>query len=596
MQLGLAIDKTSVQMLNCLLSTLEKTKFWSAIKQPIDQLRSMESSLDPFVVISIIGQHILTLNYYLESSILLECCLKIGTDSLKLKSSIYSALSVAYWKMGDNKSDLAIDAIKNDCACVIKLNDLNGQYRAVANLSNAYYQLEQYEDSLKNFKTQLDLAKLLNDKCKILITLQMIANVQQKMKQFDDAIESFQEFLKLAKQEDKNDEKLKGLKSLTFLHVQIDQIEKAINYQEQLCRLVDKVSNFNRFKTKAYLELSGLYELINDCKKSNEICLKLLKSTNDNNYQLIIYEKLAINQLKSSNFIDAKKWFEKQLNLLNSTKSTNDEKLNCLINLATVNFNLKNYQLSIDLNEESLKIINSQESNKEKKVRVLSSLGECYFILNDYTKCIEYLKEQLNMDQSIEQINKTNQVGYLNAMKKLSVCYNRTNQLDDELKMYFQILSYAKRLNNLSNQLWSYYKIGFSYYTNRAYDQAISIFQEYLNLIEDLNEDDQINLDNEIQLTNEQKNRIYHTIALIHLKSNNFIESFNYFKKDLNLIGELKNHLLDLNITNINLNNLEDLNDLMNCTKICCLLISPAKNKINQSIDDILVAFNDLQI
>ena len=53
----------------------------------------------PFVIISVIGQELLAQGRYGNAVEVLESALKIGTCSLKLRGSVFSALSSAYWAL-----------------------------------------------------------------------------------------------------------------------------------------------------------------------------------------------------------------------------------------------------------------------------------------------------------------------------------------------------------------------------------------------------------------------------------------------------------------------------------------------------------------
>lgn len=568
---------------------MENTRFWSSIEPSLSQLKSIETLPNPFLVISLVGQHILTLDYFLESSILLDCCLKIDTESLKLKSSIYSSIAVSYWKLANSNNqlentNLALDAMKNDLNCVIKLNDLNGQYRALTNLGAAFYQLKQFNEALENYSAQLDVARMLDNRTKIIGTLKLIANVHQQLKDYRAAIASYEELLNLARQEDDLNLILKCSKTLSALFAQSNDLRKSIDYQEQVCRLVENVTKFEKLKPKAYLELGDLCERVGDHQKSVEISQNLLNSTNDRNLKLLIYEKLANNELKVSNFSDAKNWLEKQL-ILTDLNENKEIKLNCLANLASVNFKLNNYQLSIDLNGQLLNQLDDETADgKERKIAVLNSLGECFYNLNNYQKAMKYFKDQLKLDNDQSRTIER-KPDRLDAMKKLSVCYKKTNQLDDMLKLYFDVLNYAKQIDDLDAQLWSFYNIGLLYSTNGAYEQAISIFDEYLTLLND--ESDTTRPDERI--------KVYHMLALINHKMNKHNESFDYFRRDPNLMEQLKEHLHDLNI---NIDTLDGpINDdlVITSTKICCLLISP-KGQPNPTVDDIINSFNELNL
>lgn len=61
----------------------------------------MKLDKSPFVVVSVIGQELLTAGHHGASVVVLEAALKIGTCSLKLRGSVFSALSSAYWSLGN---------------------------------------------------------------------------------------------------------------------------------------------------------------------------------------------------------------------------------------------------------------------------------------------------------------------------------------------------------------------------------------------------------------------------------------------------------------------------------------------------------------
>jgi len=63
------------------------------------QLERMRLETSVFVVISVIGQELLSGGYYASAVVVLESGLKIGTSNLKLKGSVFSALSSAYWAL-----------------------------------------------------------------------------------------------------------------------------------------------------------------------------------------------------------------------------------------------------------------------------------------------------------------------------------------------------------------------------------------------------------------------------------------------------------------------------------------------------------------
>ncbi len=61
----------------------------------------MRLDRSPFVVISVVGQELLARGRYRSAVETLEAALRIGTCSLKLRGSVFSALSSAYWALNN---------------------------------------------------------------------------------------------------------------------------------------------------------------------------------------------------------------------------------------------------------------------------------------------------------------------------------------------------------------------------------------------------------------------------------------------------------------------------------------------------------------
>jgi hypothetical protein len=55
----------------------------------------------PFVIVSVVGQEVLNAGHTADAINILECALRIGSTSLKLRQSVLSALSTAYYNIGD---------------------------------------------------------------------------------------------------------------------------------------------------------------------------------------------------------------------------------------------------------------------------------------------------------------------------------------------------------------------------------------------------------------------------------------------------------------------------------------------------------------
>lgn len=82
----------------------------------------MKLDQSPFVVISVVGQELLSAACYAASLVVLESALRIGTCSLKLRGSVFSALSSAHWRQGN--IDKAIACMLQDLTIAKSLGNL----------------------------------------------------------------------------------------------------------------------------------------------------------------------------------------------------------------------------------------------------------------------------------------------------------------------------------------------------------------------------------------------------------------------------------------------------------------------------------------
>ena len=110
--IGLAHDPENSQLLSGLIEASLKSPLRHSLEPTFQQLQSMNLDSLPFVVVSIVGQELLGTGQYRAAAGVLEAALSVGSTSLKLRGSVLSALSSAYWAM--NSLDQAINYMLQD--------------------------------------------------------------------------------------------------------------------------------------------------------------------------------------------------------------------------------------------------------------------------------------------------------------------------------------------------------------------------------------------------------------------------------------------------------------------------------------------------
>lgn len=134
-----------------------------------------------------VGQELLQAGQYHSAVTVLESALRIGTCSLKLRGSVFSALSSAYWAL--NQLDKAIAYMQEDLKVAKSLGNLkfcittktvviyhstygqfclisgdsSGECRAHGNLGSAFFSKGSYKEALTSHRYQLVLAMKFKD-------------------------------------------------------------------------------------------------------------------------------------------------------------------------------------------------------------------------------------------------------------------------------------------------------------------------------------------------------------------------------------------------------------------------------------------------
>lgn len=153
---GLAVNSKSVALLVRFIETTMKSPLRGSFEPIYRQLQAIKIEKSPFVITSLVGQEILANGQHGAAIIVLESALKIGSCSLKLKSSVLSALSSAYWAV--NNVDRALVFMQRNLKVVKQLGDTVGECQAYGNIGSAHFARGQFTEALAAHRYQLMLA------------------------------------------------------------------------------------------------------------------------------------------------------------------------------------------------------------------------------------------------------------------------------------------------------------------------------------------------------------------------------------------------------------------------------------------------------
>ncbi|CAL1529179.1 unnamed protein product, partial [Lymnaea stagnalis] len=90
---GLGQEPANTQLLDGLVEAALNSPLKEKLEPTFHQLEKFGLKSSPFVIIAVIGQELVAAGHFSAAVTILEAALKVGTCSLKLRGSVFSALS-----------------------------------------------------------------------------------------------------------------------------------------------------------------------------------------------------------------------------------------------------------------------------------------------------------------------------------------------------------------------------------------------------------------------------------------------------------------------------------------------------------------------
>ena len=122
----------------------------------LKQFQELKLEKTPFIVVSLVGQELLSSSRLDQSLRMLEAARSIGTDSARLEASLLQTLGHAYWQSGNVSQ--ALEYMERNLTVNINNKDERAQCKSHANLGVAYSSLGQFQEALYHHEQQLRCA------------------------------------------------------------------------------------------------------------------------------------------------------------------------------------------------------------------------------------------------------------------------------------------------------------------------------------------------------------------------------------------------------------------------------------------------------
>ncbi|KAL4646585.1 tetratricopeptide repeat protein 28-like isoform X1 [Arapaima gigas] len=490
---GLAQDPKSLQLLVGMVEAAMKSPLRESLEPTYQQLQKMKLDKSPFVVVSVIGQELLTASHHSASVVVLEAALKIGTCSLKLRGSVFSALSSAYWSLGNTEKSTSY--MQQDLEVAKTLGDQTGECRAHGNLGSAFFSKGNYREALTNHRHQLVLAMKLKDR-----ELSSLLCCPSGNKLLPVSIQ----LRNLA------------MKSSACGFVPLRDLA-----------LLGCVTSENVIFIYSTL-LDYLASLVAICYHTGVSITLVLCSM-----LCVVCVFFSIGP-KPSNL---------HLHLLNCHCETVTDShaqgctptLNCSLWLLTMFFVLLDpagiiqqmkgdYETALKLHKTHLSI--AQELNDyAAQGRAYGNMGNAYNALGMFDQAVRYHRQELQISMEVND-----RASQASTHGNLAVAYQALGAHDRALQHYQNHLNIARELRDVQSEARALSNLGNFHCSRGEFPQAVPYYEQYLRLSPDLQD-------------MESEGKVCHNLGYAHYCLGNFQEAVKYYEQDLALAKDLHDKL-----------------------------------------------------
>ena len=326
-------------------------------------------------------------------------------------------------------------------------------YLAVSNLSTYYFEKGNYYEALAYLEPTINLHNKLYGANELYFTFyKEKAICFEKTGDVKSAEYIYTGLLKLSKNRylDTSEIYTETLIDIAHFYFNISEFEKAIPYYIEI---VEKTKKLIGEKTIPYANaINNLGLVYHNLKKYNIaisnylLAISILNSIpniESINY-LSIYNNLAFSYDKSKNYLEAKNYYQKELNIRIKLNLLN-EKTNLLNLLATVNFKLKEYEEAINNYKKEIDLkTKTFITDSIEFLMANQNLGNAYEKNGQYSNALAAYQNALTIRKKIFG---ENSIEYLNSLNRIAVKYQNNENFKEALDLYNETFELREKYN-----------------------------------------------------------------------------------------------------------------------------------------------------
>ncbi|XP_045544954.1 tetratricopeptide repeat protein 28 isoform X2 [Salmo salar] len=520
---GLAQDPKSLQLLVGMVEAAMKSPLRDSLEPTYQQLQRMKLDKSPFVVVCVIGQELLTAGYHGASVVVLEAGLKIGTCSLKLRGSVFSALSSAYWSLGN--AEKSTGYMQQDLEVAKTLGDQSGECRAHGNLGSAYFSKVNYREALTNHRHQLVLAMKLKDREAASAALSSLGHVYTAIADYPNALASHKQCVLLARQTQCLLSEARQLGNMGAVYTALGDFTNAMQCHQQHLDIAKTLGNGPE-EARAYSNLGSAHHSQRDFDKAvsyHTLVLQLAQELEDRTIQMRAYAGLGHAARCMQDLERAGQYHQQQLDIAEELQDRAAQG-RASSNLGIIHQMKGEYDAALKLHKAHLCLV-QELGDYAAQGRAYGNMGNAYNALRMYDQAVRYHRQELHI--SLEVNDRPSQAS---THGNLAVAYQALGAHDQALQHYLHHLTIARELRDTQSTARALGNLGNFHCCRGEYAPAVPYYQQYLTLspqLQDL----------------EGEGKVCHNLAYTHYCLGQYREAVRYYEQDLALAKDLGDKL-----------------------------------------------------
>ncbi|XP_012934698.1 tetratricopeptide repeat protein 28 [Aplysia californica] len=579
---GLGQEPANTQLLDGLLEAALNSPLKEKLEPTFLQLEKFGLKSSPFVIIAVIGQELVAAGHFSAAVTILEAALKVGTCSLKLRGSVFSALSSALWGLG--QLDKAIYFMQQDMAVAKNLGDQEGECRAYGNLGSAYFTKGHYKESKANHRFQLVLAMKLKNRQVAASALGSLGHVYTAIGDYPNALASHKQCVLLLKQSREVLAEAREIGNVGAVYLAMGNFEDAVECHQEHLKIARSAKS-NVEEARAYSNLGSAYHYKRDYQKAmlfHKEVLKIAEQNKDKTLEARAYAGLGHAARCSGDTLAAKAYHEKQLDNALQTKDKVAEGRACS-NLGIIFHQLGEYEAALKLHKVHLKIAKALQ-DRASQGRAYGNIGNAYSALGKHELAVKQHKQELAISS---EVNDRHSEGSTHG--NLAVAFQALGETENALHHYLSHLSISRELKDLPSEARALCNLGNFHCARGNHSSAVSFYEQFLALSKELND-------------SEGESKACFNLGYVHFNLGNYSEAVRYYEQDLAFARDRKDRLaLARAYCNLGLahKSLQRFEDALECQKKCLRLMdalenTPGKLRALGNIGDLMLKVGDI--